>query len=60
MGKGDWRRPSRVSDEELEDRWNRIFKKKPQQGPGKSQDGTDNEVTLPGDKGEADEGVHES
>ncbi len=27
-GKGDKRRPSQISEEELEKRWNRIFKKK--------------------------------
>lgn len=43
-GKGDWRRPSRVSQEEVDANWDRIFKKKPQQGPGKSQVGADNTV----------------
>ena len=27
-GKGDKRRPSQISEKELEDKWNRIFKKK--------------------------------
>lgn len=31
-GKGDWRRPSRVSQEELDERWEKAFGKKRWEG----------------------------